>query len=231
MRINFHIVILFLLTNTLAFAENSKKLVVSHIDHPTVEQLYLPLVQAMYKEANIEIELYYVKNSPRSIKGLNDGLIDADVGKILPSIENYPNIIYVPTPLAQTSLFLACAKRLPCTKSLLLNKYLEIASPYPKKIIQNITTIEAEVILISTKAKTTKMLKLGRVDYILFGDDTQTKMTKFQRHFKVIEIETAYIYHVLHKKHSAIIPKLNQALKYVIAKQQQSLTPLEASTH
>ncbi len=219
--------IFLLLASVMCLPGYAKKLAISHVEHPTVEKVYLPLIQAMYKAANIEIELYYVNNSPRSIKGLNDGLFDADVGKILLSVENYENIIHVPTPISKVSLFLACAKDVKCNKSVLLNEQLIIASPYPKSIIENITPIEAVITLISSKAKTTQMLELGRVEYILFGDDTQTKMFGLQRNFQIIEIERAYIYHVLHKKHAGLIPLLDKALKQVIAKQEASLLPMK----
>ena len=200
---------------------NAEPLTVAHVDHPTVEKVYLPLIKAMYKEANIDIKLYYVNNSPRSIKALNDGLFDADVGKILESVQDYENIIHVPTPIATTGLYLACSQKVVCERSILLNKYIQIASPYTADIIKNITPLIAELTIISSKAKTTQMLILGRVDYVLFGDDTRTKMEELQRNFQVIEIETANIYHVLHKKHAALIPCLNQALKEV--KRQQRI--------
>lgn len=56
-------------------------------------------------------------------------------------------------------------------------------------------------------------MTLGRVDYVLFGDDTHTKIKALQRNFQVIEIETANIYHVLHKKHAALIPRLILVIK------------------
>ena len=131
-------------------------------------------------------------------------------------------VIYVPTPLSKAGMYLACAKKMLCSKSLLLNQDIEIASPYTLATLQNVIPIKANVILISSKAKTTQMLELGRVNYIIFGDDTQTKMDKLQREFQVVEIKTDNIYHVLHKKHQLLIPRLNKALKIVINKHKTS---------
>jgi hypothetical protein len=222
MKFKIYLFIFCLLINVVAFAESTKKLVISYVEHSAVEKVYLPLIKAMYEEANIDVEFFYVDNSARSIKGLNDGLYDAYVGKTLSAIEAYENIIYVPTPLSKAGMYLACAKKMLCSKSLLLNQDIEIASPYTLATLQNVIPIKANVILISSKAKTTKMLELGRVDYIIFGDDTQTKMDKLQREFQVVEIKAEYIYHVLHTKHHSLIPRLNKALKIVINKHQTS---------
>ena len=143
------------------------------------------------------------------------------MGKILEYLQGYENIFYVPAPLAKVGLYLACAKHVSCEKSILLNEYIDIASPYTSAIINNISPLKAKIVQISSKAKTTQMLELGRVDYILFGDDTKTKMAGLQQNFQVVEIKTAYIYHILHKKHAELIPQLDAALKTVLAQQQQ----------
>jgi len=115
---------------------SAKALTLARADHHKVEKVYLPLIKAMYKEANIDIKLYYVNNSPRPIKALNDGLFDADVGKILESVKDYENIIHVPTPLTTTRLYLACSKKVVCDRSILLNQYIQIASSYTAEIIK-----------------------------------------------------------------------------------------------
>ena len=65
MKFKFYLIIFCLFINVSAFAENTEKLVISHIEHSAVEKVYLPLIKAMYEEANIDVEFYYVNNSGR----------------------------------------------------------------------------------------------------------------------------------------------------------------------
>ncbi len=170
----------------------------------------------MYKQAGIEIELFQVNNSPRSVKALNDGVFDADIGKILSSIEHHNNIIYVPTPIASVGLYLVCIKDIPCNKEVLDEEDNLIVSRFNRKMLTNVLPIKANIAQILSQQRINKMLKLGRVSYSLVGDDTDFGATEFQDNFQVVEVSRETYHHIMHKKHQQLISKLDLALKTIL---------------
>jgi hypothetical protein len=192
---------------------------VSYVEHPAVKTTYMPIVKAMYKQANIPIELFQVNNSPRSVKALNDGFSDADIGKILSSIEHHDNITYVPTPIASVALYLVCAKNVPCHKGILNQKDEMIVSRFNRKMLTNVVPIASDIAQIISQKRIDKMLRLNRVRYSLVADDSGFGATQFQSEFQVIEVSRENYYHILHKKHQHLISKLNLALNLVLSTQ------------
>jgi len=192
---------------------------VSYVEHPAVKKTYLPIVTAMYKEADLAIRLFEVSNSPRSVKALNDGFFDADIGKVLSSIKHHENIIFVPTPIATVGLYLVCRHDVICDETVLADESNMIVSRFSKKMLTNITPIHANIAQILSQQKINKMLSLGRVNYSLVADDIRSGASNFQDEFPVFEVSKEHYYHIIHKKHQGIVPRLNLALKTVLASQ------------
>jgi len=190
---------------------------VSYVEHPAVQKTYLPTVVAMYKEAEIAIRLFEVSNSPRSVKALNDGFFDADIGKVLSSIKHHKNIIYVPTPIATVGLYLVCRKSFICDETILAKASNMIVSRFSKKMLINIMPINADIAQILSQPKINKMLSIGRVNYSLIADDISSGAADFQDDFTVVLVSEEHYYHILHKKNKDIVPALNLALQTVLA--------------
>lgn len=191
---------------------------ISYVKHPVVKK-YSPIVEAMYKEANIAFQLFEVSNSPRSVRALNEGFFDADIGKILSSIRHHENISYVPTPIASIGLYLVCRNDVVCDKTVLDDDTNMIASRFSKEMLTNILPIKAEIAQILLQKKINKMLSIGRINYSLVADDTTEGATNFQDEYTVVLLSIEYYYHILHIKHKSIIPRLDLALKKVLAAQ------------
>jgi len=190
---------------------------VSYVEHPAVTKIYLPIIKAMYKEANLKAQFFKVSNSPRSIRALNDGLFDSDIGKILSSIKHHENIIHVPTPIATIGLYLVCRNEVVCDKTVLDNQRNMIVSRFSKNMLINIVPIKAEIAQILSQQKINKMLNIGRANYSLIADDARLGATNFKDNYTVVLLSKEYYYHILHKKNKGIIPLLNLALKTVLA--------------
>lgn len=173
----------------------------------------------MYRQANVNIRLFEVSNSPRSVRALNNGFSDADIGKILSSIKHHKNIIHVPTPIAIVGLYLICRKKVICDKAILNNEANIIVSRFSKEMLTNIMPIKAEIAQILSQQKIDEMLKIGRVNYSLVADDVTSGATNFQDKYDTVLVSQEPYYHILHRKHVDKIPKLNQALKIVLAEQ------------
>jgi hypothetical protein len=189
---------------------------VSYVEHPAVKNIYLPIIKAMYKEANLKAQFFKVSNSPRSIRALNDGLFDADIGKILSSIKHHENIIYVPIPIATIGLYLVCRYDVICDETVLDSHSNMIVSRFSKDMLTNIVPIKAEIAQILSQKKINKMLSIGRANYSLIADDTRLGATNFEDNYTVVLLSKEYYYHILHKKNETIIPVLNLALKMVL---------------
>jgi len=192
---------------------------VSYVEHPAVKRTFLPVVKAMYKQANIPIDLFQVNNSPRSVKALNDGFFDADIGKILSSIKHHNNIIYVPTPIASVGLYLVCIKNIPCHKGVLDDENNMVVSRFNRKMLTNILPIKASISQILSHQRINKMLRLGRVNYSLIANDSEFDKTKISDEFEIVEISRENYYHILHKRNQHLVSKLNSALKIVLSEQ------------
>jgi len=173
----------------------------------------------MYKQANIPIDLFQVNNSPRSVKALNDGFFDADIGKILSSIKHHNNIIYVPTPIASVGLYLVCIKNIPCHKGVLDDENNMVVSRFNRKMLTNILPIKASISQILSHQRINKMLRLGRVNYSLIANDSEFDKTKISDEFEIVEISRENYYHILHKRNQHLVSKLNSALKIVLSEQ------------
>jgi len=207
------------LTSFLVSSES--RLSVSYVDHPAVNKTYQPIVEAMYEQANVNISLFKVSNSPRSVKALNDGFFDADIGKILSSIRHHKNIVYVPIPIAVVGLYLICREDVTCDKTVFDDEYNMIVSRFSKEMLTNIIPIKSDIAQILSQQKIDEMLRSGRVNYSLIADDINSGATNFQDEYKIFLASQEPYYHILHKRHADKIPRLEHALKIVLAKQSQ----------
>lgn len=203
------------------FINAEPELSVSYVEHPAVKKTYQPIVEAMYEQANVNIRLFQVSNSPRSVKALNDGFFDADIGKILSSIKHHENIMYVPTPIAIVGLYLICRKDIICDGTILDDEQSIIVSRFSKEMLNNILPIEAEIAQILSQKKINEMLTIGRVNYSLVADDITSGATNFQDEYDVFLVSQEPYYHILHKRHEDKILELDQALNIVLKAQTQ----------
>lgn len=170
----------------------------------------------MYKEADLPIRLFKVSNSPRSVEALNDGLFDADTGKILSSIKHHENIVYVPTPISTVGLYLICRNNVVCNETVLNDEDNMVISRFSKKMLTNIMPIKAGMAQILSQQKINKMLNIGRVNYSLIADDVSSGAQHFQNKYSVVLVSKESYFHILHKKNKDIIPQLDFALKAVL---------------
>lgn len=213
----FKIFLCTLLSFSFSFTLNAEPVLsVSYVKHPAVQATYLPVVKAMYEKANVTIQLFEVSNSPRSVETLNDGFFDADIGKVLSSIKDHENIIYIPTPIATVGLYLICRREVVCNKTILDDDRKIIISRFSKKMLTNILPINAGVAQILSQHKINTMLSIGRVNYSLVADDINSGASNFHDKFTVFLVSKEPYYHILHKKHQKIVPKLDLALKKIL---------------
>lgn len=192
--------------------EVKEKFTISYVEHASIINYYVPLLDAAYRSIGIEPEFVQI-NDKRALKLLNQGKIDADTAKSGEVFVLYPNIIKVPTPISKIQVMLICQLEMPCDLSVLQspNKMLGLIAgdefysnllAYSKISLTEVTSFK---ILI-------EMFKQKRVDYIFMVFDERDVKAKSAFDNKYL-IEEKIGFHIMNKKHRDLIPKLDKAIQ------------------
>lgn len=169
------------------------------------------LIQTLYEELGFEVSIIRMPVK-RGITQLSKGEVDSDVIRLSSTTAKYDNVILVKPALIHGYLVLLCNKKVPCNLEALKDKNLKIQTHEgllnefaPQKI-------KAKMIIKERTSSTLKMLEASRILYALETFDKQildTLITRFN-HVKIKEISG---YHVIHKKHLGLLPKIENKLR------------------
>ncbi|GAA6205762.1 MULTISPECIES: hypothetical protein [Thalassotalea] len=199
-----------------AFAEEIKApFIISYVEHDSIINFYVPLLDRAYRSIGITPEFIQI-NDKRALKLLNQGEIDADTAKSGEVFTLYPNIIKVPTPISKIQVMLICQLQLNCDLSVLksANKMLGLIAgdEFYSNLLGNskirITEVSSFKILLA-------MFKQKRVDYIFMVFDEKDIEAKNSFKNKFL-IEEKIGFHILHKKHRKLLPRLDKAIKLLL---------------
>jgi len=192
------------------------KFVISYVEHETIINYYVPLLDKAYRSIGIQPDFVLI-NDKRALKLLNSGLIDADTAKSLEMLGDYSDIIKVPTPISKIEVLLLCQEPLPCDLSVLYDHSKKLgvigADEFYAELLAN-TNIK--IFEFNSFDVLYKIFDQKKVDYVIAVFDDQSKATKLKYPNSFL-IEEKLGYHLLHKKHAALIPQLEQAIKDIIA--------------
>lgn len=176
--------------------EPHTKISIGSTNHPKAS-LYWPLIAKVYANLGFEVEII---ESPaaRGLALVSMGTIQADVARLGVNVDSDPNLIKISPPLTQGKVMLLCVKNVPCSLPYLINhREVAFASKGVKRMIETslpelkIATMEAEGTLI-------ELLRRDRVQYVIHVD-VQEARKSYDKEFKVIELRTVDIHHVIHK--------------------------------
>ena len=182
----------------------------THIEYPYIED-YIELFVEIYNEMGFETTLIPTP-STRGLLLLDEGTVDADVLRLGYTAKNYSNVIVVKPELNYANLTLLCIKNVPCNKGVLTNTRITVLAP------DNAISLLAEHEFKARQANTHSlpnipdMLKANRYKYALFLlDDLMER--QFKTDFQSVKIKSMAIYHVVHKKHIALIPQIEEKIR------------------
>lgn len=198
-------------------SSNGDKFIISYVEHESIIKYYVPLLDAAYRSIGIEPEFVLISDK-RALKLLDSGEIDADTAKTAEILEDYPNIITLPTAISKIEVTLICQQGLLCDLSVLSDnkKILGVigAKTFYSNLLKgsqiNITEFTSFEVLL-------KIFEQKKVDYIFSVFDEYSKMTQIRYPNRFV-IQEKVGFHLLNEKHKNLIPKLEQAIKDTIAK-------------
>jgi hypothetical protein len=191
-------------------AQAPKPFLLTHIVYPGLDD-YTALFVDIYTELGFKVELIPTP-SLRGLILLNDGVVDADVLRLNPIVEEYPNLIVVQPKLKRVSLSLICTRGIPCNRGVLADKnvsilansrMLELLDPGEFKSTQVDNELFSSVI---------NMLKADRYFYAIYVVDEVIKK-HFDQDFQIVEIKKISISHVIHKKHFGLLPQIQEKIR------------------
>jgi len=213
-----HFLIAIILLPTLASStEANNNYVISYVEHESIIKYYVPLLKKAYRSIGIVPEFVLI-NDKRALKLLNNGHIDADTAKTTEILGDYPNIIKVPTPISKIRVVLVCQENLTCDLSALANSRKILGVIGAKEFYSNLLKdSKIKVVELNSFNVILKMFQQNKVDYIFMVFDDYSKPTEVNFTNRFL-IEEKIGYHLLHKKHQALIPELDKAIQATVAK-------------
>lgn len=191
--------------------KNSSEFVISYVEHESIIKYYVPILEAAYRSIGIEPKFVLI-NDKRALMLLNKGIIDADTAKTTEILADYPNIIKVPTPISKIALMLICQKELLCDLSVLNDSQRILGVIGAKEFYRDLLRDSAiNIFEVNSFQVLLKLLKQKKVDYIFMIFDDHNKATSLTFDNKYL-IEEKIGYHLVGKKHRALVPKLDKAI-------------------
>ena len=193
-----------------AYSQNIKPFSITYVRYPSIED-YAAMFDEIYTELGFKVTLIPTP-SLRGLHLLNNGEVDADVLRISYEAKKRPNIIIVQPELGNTDLTLLCVKHIPCSRDTLGNKKITILAS--KRIISLLDEGEFTAQQANSEVFTTipHMLKANRYQYALFLMDDLLN-SKFSKDFQLVKIKSISINHLIHSKHLALLPKIQEKLR------------------
>ena len=215
------IIIAFLFSN-IAFSlegssEGDGRFVISYVDHESIINYYVPLLDAAYQSIGITPEFVLI-NDKSALKLLNSGKLDADTAKTSEVLGDYPDIIKVPTPISKIQVLLICQEELFCDLSLLYQakKTLGVigAKEFYAELLQE---NKSAIVEVNSFNVLLKLFKQRKVDFVFMVFDEYSKETKNSFKNSMV-VQEKIGYHLLNKKHIKLLPRLDKAIQDVVAR-------------
>ena len=204
-------VLLFLLSLSLNLQASDKIDAISYVPHPAIEQHYVKIIQNAYAKIELYPEFIAI-NDKRSLKLVNEGSLDGDVARMEDVLAAYPNLVKVPPALGQIDVQLVCQSDIPCNVSLFESKTHILGVVAKFEYYKNLLLEKPiQVIEVGNYERLKTMFQQKKLDAIIMVYDRNSAQNNHSFSNTYL-IEKKYGYHLLHKKHSHLIPKLSKAL-------------------
>ncbi|OCQ20506.1 hypothetical protein A7985_15760 [Pseudoalteromonas luteoviolacea] len=205
-----------LLLSTCAVA-NAKTLYFNRPADTAQARYVIELLSLAYKDIGHKLELIDFDRHSALIAA-NEGELDGQLGRIAGVTDSYANLIYVDYPLYSFNLQLI-SHCLSCTfnqlSSLVVQSGYLVAYQY---MMDN--QYKGELIEVKSTAAQLNLLMQEKVQGALIVDFHLREHLPYMdmEAVKIEDLLTIESFHYLHKKHSALIPKLKQTLKKLESK-------------
>lgn len=183
---------------------------ISYFEHESVGP-FIKLISQVYADIDIVTEFVPLPLT-RGYTEVNEGTVDADVGRVKDFTRGFNNILVIEPPLYIAELILLCTKGLPCGPLILKDPDNTILSNIGNQNALRNIEIQADIQTIENMRATIEMLRLGRVNYVVYGSTKQLRH-ELESEFELAVLQQIPIHHVINIKHRHIKAKLEAALK------------------
>lgn len=203
-------------------ATSANRMTIAQAEGHLTHNIAAEVVAEMYRRLNIEAEFVKLP-SKRSMAWANIGKVDAEVGRVARAKDNLPNLLLVDNVPIKTIKVVIVTKNTPCDCtqwSDLKNFNIGIrrGEVYAEKGSKGLSAYATD-----SYHQLLSMLDNNRIDVavgILSSFELELKTAFLSSNLRVIEkpIMELPLYHLIHKKHRALLPKLNKVLMEMDAK-------------
>lgn len=210
-----YFILLALLWLPAAFANTYRVNISEALSYTLGQQQITAMFSAIYAPLGIQPEFEFLP-SERGLQLVNEGELDAEAGRVDLIGARYANLIAVPAPLGQLKLMLLCTDP----------KYCDLSYETDLAIIAgNLITVwfcqqhQLNCNRVQNDISAYQALSRGRVNRILatdkyaLGSLCESGLTTL--YSKTASERTFTIYHYVHKKHHALVPKLSAHIKAI----------------
>jgi polar amino acid transport system substrate-binding protein len=180
----------------------------------SASQAMIPLVEAVYAELKIEIAVEFLP-AERGLHSANDGYCDGDIGRAAGSLAAFEALVFTTEELCSLKLKPWVRKdsriRLASVEDL---KKFHVAYVRGLKLAENFVAkagIAAEVV--ADFPSLVKMLENARVDIVLSVEPAPYPALAEVAAALENKLATASAFHVLNRKHAALVPRFDAVLK------------------
>jgi len=197
-----------------ALVHAQKPYVISYAEHQGIKKHYVPLVAAAYRQIGI-VPTFEQVNDQRALWLLNQGNLDADTVKIKDSIAKYKNIRVIPESISVIEILLICQPDIKCSPSLFANKEKTLGVVAADEFYdKQLKDAQIQVKSVTSFPQLHKMFRYARVDAIVTVLDKYSK-EDFGEIDNFYKLEEKVGFHLVNKKHQALIESLEAAFKFI----------------
>ncbi len=174
---------------------------------------FFPLLQAIYAQLGVQVK-FDILPSARALALTNQGIYDAEIGRIEEIGEVYPNLKYSSEPLLTVRLVALVDRgsKIRLTSADELKHYrvgyligMSVAEVYVKQA-------ELKAMSVVSHEQLAKMLGANRLDVVLMGT-AFADSPLYQIGAESLTIATFNVYHILNKKYAYLLPEFDQILR------------------
>lgn len=151
-------------------------------------------------------------SASRSLIEANHGRVDAETARIAGIEKDYPNLVRIPVVICRLKIDLYANNPITLEKINALQNYelgYRAGNITLKRMLKPYSPF-----IVTTYEQLLKMLQSGRLDMIAIHASTGRRYQKeYGLHLVKFDLPQVPLYHYVHKKNSALIPKLTASLK------------------
>ena len=185
-----------------------EQFILSYVEYPGAEP-YLKVIQEIYTELGFNVKSIATP-ALTGISLLSEGKVDGDAYRLGRVVTTFDNVILVTPELVRATLVLLCLPDIQCDRAVLNNSKNtlltnERALGYLKDVDIRANLLKDEVI-----KNTVEMLHSGEVKYATFMIDERQIIPKGMQ---MVKLRNIFLYHVIHKKHAALLPQIEKKMR------------------